>query len=190
MIKIDTIKHERLCQGDIITNVELIEYAEEKDGEIEISKILFPSVIVLTQDCDLLQDYSNREKLKEKPRSNQDKCLFSILVAPLYNIEHIYEGVHLSELDLQMQIISKREKKSDNKFLRNNQNPRYHYLEFASDFQLQNSVIDFKHYFTSNLRYLNKLKQSNFAGKVSELYREGISHRFASFLARIGLPDE
>ena len=43
MIKVDdSLIDERVCQGDIISNVEFIEYAVEKNGQIEISKIKFP----------------------------------------------------------------------------------------------------------------------------------------------------
>lgn len=46
-------KRARIFQGDIYKDVEFIEYAIEKSGVIEISKIVFPFVVVLTQDCDL-----------------------------------------------------------------------------------------------------------------------------------------
>lgn len=187
MVKIDLIKESRVCQGDILKNVELIEYAIEKDGILEISKIIFPLVLVLTQDCDLQQDFKNRNITNPQ---NHDKHLISIIVAPIYNIEHIYNGEHLSELGLKMQLINRKADKTENKFLKNNQNPRYHYLEFDSTIPIVESVIDFKHYFTVNINYLDLHKENNFVGKVSELYREQISHRFAGFLSRIGLPDD
>ena len=187
MVRIDLNKDTRVCHGDILKNVELIEYAIEKDGNLEISKILFPLVLVLTQDCDLQQDFTNRNKTNPQ---NHDKHLISVIVAPIYNVEHIYNGEHLSELGLKMQEISRKSDKSDNKFLKNNQNPRYHFLAFDSSIPIVESVIDFKHYFTVNIKYLDTHKENNFVGKVSELYREQISHRFASFLSRIGLPDD
>jgi len=186
MIKTDKHSDPRVCQGDIIRNVEFIEYANEVGGQLEISKIIFPLVIVLTQDCDLEQDYNNRNS----PSTNQDKHLISVIVAPLYNIEHVYNGEHLSLLGLTMQSISKKHDKTDNKMLRQNQNPRYHHLEFESDLGIVNSIIDFKHYFTVNLKYLTATKGSEFVCKVSELYRENISHRFSFFLSRIGLPNQ
>jgi len=186
MIEVIEQKDQRIRQGDIFSNIEFIEYAEEVGGNISISKINFPLVIVLTQDCDLAQDFSNRNK---ENAINQDKFLFSVIVAPLYNIEHIYSGEHLSELGLKMQQINKNQSKTDNKFLRNNQNPRYHYLEFPENIQIVNSVVDFKHYFTTNINYLKSKIEANFICKVSELYREDISQRFSSFLSRIGLPD-
>jgi len=186
MIQIDRNTTDRLYQGDIIANVDYIEYAIEKNGEYEISKIIYPLVIVLSQDCDLLQDFRNKND--EEP-SNQDKILFSALVAPLYNIEHVYTGEHLSKLDFKMQTIDKRKSKTENKFLKQNKNPRYHYLRFDESINVVDSIIDFKHFFTVNISYLERIKETSYIGKVSELYREDISQRFASFLSRIGLPD-
>jgi len=187
MIKVDNqIDPNRVCQGDIISNVEFVEYAIEKQGQIEISKILFPYVYVLTQDCDLEQEFTNRNK--QNPE-NQDKHLISVIVAPLYNVEQVYDGVHLEDIGLKMQTISKKQDKSDNKLLRQNNNPRYHYLKFPEDTPITDSVIDFKHYFTVNSSLLYECKKTQFVCKVSELYRENISHRFSFFLSRIGLPN-
>jgi hypothetical protein len=186
MIKIKKQRRSRICQGDIFRDIEFIEYVTEKSGIIEVSKIVFPLVVVLTQDCDLEQDYKLRWSRVDKKKT-QDKWLLSVLVAPLYNEEHVYQGKHLSELDLTMEPISR--SKSPGKYLRTNQLPRYHYLEFSDDIPLVSSIIDFKHYFSVNVKYLKKIKTSNFICSVSNLYREDMSHRFASFLARIGLPD-
>lgn len=181
MIKVDkTHIKERVCQGDIISEVEFIEYAIEKDGQVEISKIIFPYVYVLTQDCDLEQEFNNRQQI------TNDKHLISVIVAPLYNIEHVYDGSHLSDIKLQMQIIKKNS--TDSRILIQNNNPRYHHLEFSDEIPIVNSVIDFKHYFTINNKLLFDLKKNNFICKVSELFRENISHRFSFFLSRIGLP--
>lgn len=186
MIKVDSSQVKRVCQGDIFKDIKYIEYAIEREGNFEISKIVFPLVIVLTQDCDLDQDFNSRNETTQS--TNQDKYLLSVIVAPLYNIEHIYNGEHLSELELKMQKINKESTRG--KLLLQNQLPRYHYLEFKKDIPIPivSSVIDFKHYFTVNLPYLLMIKETNFICKVSTLYREDISHRFASFLSRIGLP--
>ncbi|HBZ65751.1 MAG TPA: hypothetical protein DEO70_02865 [Bacteroidales bacterium] len=186
MIKVDKNKVEtRVCQGDIIANVEFVEYAIEKSGQIEISKIIFPYVYVLSQDCDLEQEYSSRTNANSQ---NQDKHLISVIVAPLYNLEQVYDGIHLEDIGLKMQTISRNTDKTENKILRQNNNPRYHYLEFSNEVSIPNSVIDFKHYFTVNNNLLLDKKKKCFVCKVSELYRENISHRFSFFLSRIGLP--
>jgi hypothetical protein len=185
MIKVHRNKDVRVCQGDIFRDIELIESIHERRGELEVSKILFPLVIVLTQDCDLAQDH--RVRSPRLTTSNHDKQLFSVLVAPLYNVEHVYAGQHLSELGLTMVAINKNKTPGAN--LRNNETPRYHYLEFSDDTPIANSVIDFKHYFSVNVAYLRKLKRTHFVRRVAALYREDISLRFAGFLSRIGLPD-
>jgi hypothetical protein len=44
---------DRVCQGDILRNVEYFESFLEQGGILEVGKVLFPLAIVLTQDCDL-----------------------------------------------------------------------------------------------------------------------------------------
>lgn len=176
----------RVCQGDIFRNIECIENVTQKGGILDVSKINFPLVLVLTQDCDLEQDY--RVRWSRTKTDNDDKALVSVLVAPLYNAEHVYLGKHLSELDeMQMETINRG--KSPGKNLRGNQNPRYHYLEFPDGIRIVPSVIDFKHYFSVHVEYLKRIKRSHFLCQLAALDRENVSQRFASFLSRIGLPD-
>ena len=184
MKNVRVCKKARISQGDIYKDVDFIEYAIEKNDVIEISKIVFPLIIVLTQDCDLNQDYTVR--WARNGASNHDKKLISIIVAPLYNAEHVYLGEHLSELKMEMVKINRG--KTPGKTLRQNQTPRYHYLEFPLDIPVVPSVIDFKHYFTVNVEYLKKHKQKNFICQIGPLYREDVSQRFSSYLSRIGLP--
>lgn len=184
MIQVTTDHNQRISQGDIYRNIEYVEYVVEKDGIVEISKIEYPLVIVLTQDCDLEQDFKQRLTSNKIP--NHDKWLVSVLVAPLYNVEHFYLGEHLTELGYEMQKINK--SKTPGMYLRDNQIPRFHYLEFPDTAHIVPSVIDFKHYFSVDVHYLHGAINSLYVCSVKELYREDISHRFASFLARIGLP--
>lgn len=186
MISIGKPRKSRIFQGDIFKDVEYIEYVKEKSGILEVSKIAFPLVIVLSQDCDLKQDADSRHTKEDA--SSQDKWLLSVLVAPLYNAEHVYQGEHLSELHLTMQQINKN--RTPGKTLRNNETPRYHYLEFPPSTPIVPSVIDFKHYFAVNVKYLASIRCKNFLCSVSPLFREDISQRFANYLARIGLPDK
>jgi len=190
MIEVQKTLSERVSQGDIYKNIEFIESITEEKGIIEINKIIFPYVIVLTQDCDLAQDFTFRLDNSK----TQDKLILSVLVAPVYNAEHFFRGEHLSKLGCTMQEINiyKKDKKltTDAKNLFQNKTPRYHYLDFKKDLNMVASVIDFKHYFSLNLKCLYKIRKTNFVFKVSELYREDISQRFASFLSRIGLPDQ
>jgi len=115
----------------------------------------------------------------------------SILVSPLYNAEHVYMGEHLSEIDdLKMAEVPRpkpgKAANSSGNVILNNNNPRYHYVEFES--QIVPSIIDFKHYFTVATSELLRLKATNFMFSLEDLYRERISQRFTNFLSRIGLP--
>lgn len=184
-IRAKRTRERRICQGDILGDVEHIDSVKRAGDFIEISKTIFPRVVVLSQDCDLEQYF--RSLLPEGSNANHDKHLVSVLVAPLYNAEHVFIGEHLSDLGLKMQIINKA--KTPGKSLMNNETPRYHYLEFPKDVQLPPLVIDFKHYFSVNVEYLKKIKPKKFICQVGELFREDISQRFAAFLCRIGLPD-
>ena len=94
------------------------------------------------------------------------------------------------DLGLKMRALkTSRKETTEQRILRQNKNPRYHRLGFDANSTIVDSVVDFKHYFSVNVQYLKRLKSDNFAGKLSTLYREDVSQRFASFLARIGLPD-
>jgi hypothetical protein len=131
----------------------------------------------------LEQDFNFRKN----ERATQDKWLISVLLAPMYNAEHVYNGEHLSELNIRMEPVPK--KKSPGDFLRNNERPRFHYLDFPASVPLVPCIIDFKHYFSANVEYLRRLRRANFVCRVSELFREDVALRFANYLARIGLPE-
>jgi len=185
-VSVRTTRLSRTSQGDVFREIECIEYVAEKQGVIEVSKIIFPLVVVLTQDCDLEQDARYRGR-RTPPPSNQDKKLFSVLVAPLYNAEQVFRGEHLNELGLTMAPISKN--RTPGEWLMKNERPRYHYLDFPANIPIVASIADFKHYFSVSITYLDKMRSQNFVCRLSELFREDLSQRFAAYLARIGLPD-
>ena len=174
----------RVSQGDVYKDVEFIQDVSLKRGNIEKYKIVFPYVVVLTQDCDLIRDSEIR--YHRIITQTQDKLIISVLVAPLYNVEHVYMGQHLENLKIKMQLINKN--RTSGKNLRDNKNPRYHYLEFPSEIPITPSVIDFKHYFSVNVEYLKSIKKESFICRISDLFKEDISFRFANFLSRVGLP--
>ena len=146
---------------------------------LEVSKIVCPFVVVLTQDCDLEQD--SRYRNGNKPPSTHDKKLFSILVAPLYNAEHVFQGTHLSDLQLTMSPITK--KRTPGEMLMQNERPRYHYLDFQANIPMVPMIVDFKHYFSVSIAYIQKVRPKSFVCRLSELYREDLSQRFAAYLA-------
>ncbi len=193
-------RDEMIHQGDILSNVEYIEYADVIDGNIEISKIKFPKVIVLTQECDSIQDYNNRkdcyEKISNGIEIKTNQFLLSTIVAPLYSLDDIVSGHHLSNINiikdgiltdspLKYEYINSDKKK----LLKQNKDERYHYLKIEINGKYVEYVIDFKHYFTINTDRIIKHKQTNFFVSVQPIFRESINQRFSNFLSRIGLPE-
>ena len=177
-----------LNQCDIYRDIEFIEYVKEDGDSIEVSKIVFPLAIVLTQACDLQQDYNARKKIEVENRGNQDKFLISVIVAPIYNFEEFRMGTHLNQLGLTMEPKGRRERSLCSNIIKN-ENKRYHYLNFADDVEIVESVIDFKHYFTVTVNYLNSIREEKYVCSIESLYRELILQRFSNFLSRIGLPE-
>lgn len=184
MLRVKTKKQSRVCQGDVFRNIACVEDCTINGDSVRVSRITYPLVLVLTQDCDLEQDY--RVRWSRKKPANQDKALVSVLVAPMYNVDHVYQGEQLSDLGLEMERINKNKSPGNN--LRSNQNPRFHYLEFPPAIPIVPSVIDFKHYFSVHVNYLKKLKRNQFVCQLADLFREDVCQRFASYLSRIGLP--
>lgn len=75
------LKHDKVEQGNIISNIEFIQKADICKEFIEIQKIIFPKIYVLTQACDLSENYNNKERiLKDSNDKNYDKYLISVLV--------------------------------------------------------------------------------------------------------------
>lgn len=173
----------RISQCDIFHDIEVVEYVEDKPEGVEIHYLNLPLVIVLNQDCDLNSD--DRDRRKEN--SNKDCRLLHIVVAPLFNFDNFKDGVHWGEIfDVGD---SYKPNKTPGKKLMNNEDPRFHYLEFEDGFKsLPNLVIDFKHFFTVSTDYLYKNLEKRVC-TLGDLYREKVSQRFAYYISRIGLPE-
>jgi len=201
-IGVCNINEDRICQGDILKNVKYTESFNEIGDYYEVSMINFPLVVIISQDCDLNEDYQFRYEIPEKHKDH-DKIMFSLLVAPLYTAVQVLNGDHLSLLDppntppgtenkMKMQDLRKENKPSEPKsvyaHMKNNEIPRYHFLRFPHSIQISDSFIDFKHYFSVNINYLEELKRDNFVCRIDMPYRELISQRFSNYLSRIGLP--
>jgi len=184
IVQVRKNKDRKLRHGDVLRDVEYLENADIIHGKIELSKIVFPLIVVLTQDCDLTQDYKfrwSRDKVND-----QDKFLISVLVAPLYNYDHFILGEHLEYLNQKMGIPNGR---TVIQKIKNNKNPRFHFLEFPDSTNIVPSIIDFKHYFSVPVKYLKAHKKENFECQIAPIYREDLQQRFSSFLARIALPE-
>lgn len=176
----------RLCQGDILSDVSFPEQLIARGGEISVTQRILPYAIVLSQDCDLEQDFSNRKA----EAGNHDKYLPSIIVSPAYPAEMLRLGKHLENVKQAMQNIDSKRFKQ----LKQNNLYRYHYLHSSVACELPELgvpelIIDFKHYFTIPRDVAYKDSLSLRVASLNELFRENLSQRFYYFMNRIGLPD-
>jgi hypothetical protein len=172
---------ERVHQGDILREIEVVLWVFKKEKEIDVKKRGLEYAIILTQECDLEQDVNNRINCKD----HSDKFIDSILLIPAYPADKVREGNHIK--GSKMQTFHSDPWRS----LKDNHDYRYHYLKEFPDFQLPSLVADFKHYFTipRDILYEAYMNKKHYVASLAELFRENLSIRFAQYLARIGLPD-
>jgi len=173
----------RLCQGDILEDFRYPERVIIVGKKIRVKQRYLPYLVILTQDCDLEQDYKSRTV----PRKTQDAYLQTILVCPAYQGEKLRNGDHLEDLDLKMEYQNST-KWND---IKDDKNPRYQYLpEFINEeVQVPELTIDFKHYYCIPRDLIYENLQKHYLASINELFRESLSLRFAQFISRIGLPE-
>jgi hypothetical protein len=182
-------KHElpRLCQGDILRDLELVEWGSVVDGtepqQITLTRRALPYAVVLSQECDLFQDLQNR---RNATKPTQDKYLHSVLLGPAYPAQSVRQGTHLSALSVKCESMNSRRWP----VVAQNNDARYHYLPAVDTLQIPELVLDFKHFITAPRGILLELREKAYLGSLNQLFRDSLSQRFASFLARIALPDE
>lgn len=169
---------ERISQGDIFSNIEIIEKIEVKGNKLIVNKISFPYVVCLNQECDLENDF--------KETQNRDRKLLHLAIAPAFNFEQYLSGTHWGCIYEQNQ--GGKRKDTAIKAIMDNQNPRYHYLKFPEKDKPE-LIVDFKHFFTINRDSLyEQLNKRLFS--LDYLFRENLSQRFCNYVSRIGLPVE
>ena len=185
----------QITQGDILKGFPIYSYnpLEETMDFLELTYC-----VVVTQDCDLTQDFNafktKKELIKnglnendEKIKSQTNKIIPSIMVIEGFPAEQLRTGNHLSKLGVYTPTISK-ETKTPWKNIMQNETPRYHYLKEDTDTGQSAIVFDFKRYFTVSRDYIYSEFKDYYSISLNELYRENLSQRFANYLSRIGLP--
>jgi len=170
----------RICQGDIFANVEIIENISIKGSKIILDKLFFPYIICLNQECDLENDFNIN------PTELKDSRILHLAIAPAFNFEQFLIGEHWGKI-FQTNSSSKRSD-TKTKLIMDNEIPRYHYMKFP-DKDMPELIVDFKHFFTINrdLLYSNIEKR---ICSLDDLFKEKLSQRFSFFISRIGLPEE
>ena len=163
-------------QGDIYKNIKLFRNIKVGDNDIEVDEVEFEYVIVLSQTCDLERIYDTNPN-----------AVLSVLVAPLFLLEEFKSGTYLDFVNIESNPIKKEHAL---KSYRNGEKPRFHMLEFDDKTKMENDlldsfIIDFRYFFTADMSQFNK---NNYVATVAHFHRESISHNFASYLSRIGIP--
>lgn len=168
----------RICQGDIFTEIDIIESFDVQGSQIKIQKIFFPYVICLNQECDLENDH--------KCTSDKDNRLLHIAIAPAFNFEDFLSGNHWAGIFK----VNPNSKRTDTKvkLIMDNEIPRFHYLKFP-DNNMPELIIDFKHFFTINREVIYSKLDKRLCS-LEDLFKENLSQRFSNFISRIGLPEE
>lgn len=173
---------DRVCMGDILSNVEHT-IVKISDDKIDQLVIVHKRVIVLTQDCDLEQDFNTRA-LPNLERKNDGAVIQSILFCPIYTAEKFKTGEHLSDLNLR----GVNWEKDLWKPIRNNIHKRFYFINEDKQFEMPSLIIDFKDYFTLPRDVAYDLFDKSYVTSVKDLFREDIAGRFAHYFSRIGLP--
>lgn len=168
-----------LCQGEILSGV--IRYPLDLttigDPEPTAKKVDHPFALVLTQACDLTQDFIARQ-------NNQPHQLPDVLFCQLPTASE------LKTPELNSKIWDR---------VKKNKDERYHFLEMIqpdsdrAGLGLPELGVDFKRYFTiptvEVYRWLD-LGITRRRSVICTPYLEHLSSRFAYFLSRVGLPHD
>jgi hypothetical protein len=183
----------RLKQGEIISNLnELrLQIPEAKNistilakKDVKFDSLEHPYVMVVSQDCDLEQDYGARFSTVA-----EDKLLRHILVCALF-VQDELKG-RTNKLTGRKIINSELWKR-----IRQNQDERYHYLIEAPIEGTGNTIpeliADFKTTFSLPTEFVYWMISTGDAtrkGVLCSPYLEDLMHRLYTFLGRVATPE-
>jgi len=177
---------ERLFQGEILSNV--VERSVKctstagSAAEFGLVEITHPHAVLLTQDCDLLQDSNARQNPDLDSAKRKNSLVPNLVLVVASEFEKTKGRFNGSE-------ISKR--------VRQNKEERFQFLS-AVPISLDGLklgvpalVLDFKRFFTyPTEEFLQAVKRGEIQRRSRLLtpYAEHLSSRFGYFILRIGLP--
>jgi hypothetical protein len=171
-----------LRQGEIVTDLAQARLSLDSVGRDEpvVEIVLHPFAMLMTQDCDLEQDFVARRKGEVN-----DKRLPGLLFCEVATAEELFGR------------LGGRRKEWDRLNIDKNKNERYHFLQRvdascdAAQIGLEELGIDFKRYFTvpaDEVYRRIELGQAKRRCILVSPYLEHLSSRFAYFLSRVALP--
>ncbi|MDE2857267.1 MAG: hypothetical protein OXN94_05405 [Chloroflexota bacterium] len=183
---------EALRQGEILTNVVEVQIELESisgvnaDNVYRANPIKHPFAIIVSQDCDLEQDFNYRFGDK----GNQRNLLPSILFCQAESVKDFEKSRGYRSL------FNSRTFKNN---FSNNDAFRYHFIqEISAELDARNSGlpelgIDFKRYFsmpTAEIYHRIELTHTYRRSVLRSPYRDHLSQRFYNFSSRVALPEE
>ena len=181
-----------LRQGEILRNVVELRIDSESirsvddDSQYDIDPVKHPFAIVVSQDCDLEQDFNYRFFAKGNPRNE----LPSVLLCQAENVDEFTESDEYRTLFTSSTF--------KGNFV-NNDVFRYHFIQgiaatlSADNDSLPELGIDFKKYFsipTVEVYRRIELAHTIRTTLLQTPYREHFCNRFFNFNNRIALPEE
>ncbi len=171
----------KLRQGEILSNItQIILSPADDEGNFPAEEMVHPYCIVVSQDCDLEQDFNNRFE-----HVNQSKQIPTVLLCYVSTAEELRDAENSLKGRRDWEIVA------------GNNNKRYHFFNACTQhFDAVNQglpelAVDFKRFFTIETHYLYSEITSNPNLRRTVLkspYLEHFSQRFASYMSRIGLP--
>ncbi len=168
-----------LAQGEIVTNIihAHIDLAHFGSSPQFMTLATHPFAIILSQGCDLEQDYNARQG-----RVSADKAIPTVLFCELETAEELRRNV------VQSAIWNR---------IKQNLDERYHFFQMVEqDFDLQGEGLpelgsDFKRIFaipTDEVYHRIKSGEAQRRCHLGSPYLEHFCSRFANFLSRVALP--
>ena len=177
---------EPLRQTEILTDViqRRSSYRSLGAETPEMENVLHPYAVIVTQDCDLTQDFKARFGNAEQLNST-DKLIPNVLLAEAVSVAELIANLPIKGKDIRKRVCQ-------------NKAERYHVFQKveAADDTLRSGLpplgIDFKRYFTVPTDEL--YSQVNSSAKrrchLNSPYLEHFGKRFADFLSRVALPKD
>lgn len=185
-----------LRQGEILENVlqfkpDLKKWKpkepdiESKEADIEVVSIIHSFSIVVTQDCDLEQDYNDRICIQKATH----RWIDSVLLCKISLAKDVKYGEVYNSLAGNSALWNP---------IKKQQNERFHFFEKIPAEQdilasgLEELVADFKQVFSIDTEFLYKQIELKICRKRSVLvspYLEHFSRRYTNFQSRVALPE-
>lgn len=178
-------------QAELLTSISEFQAIPEMEGDsvdVATRRVEHPLTIVLSQDCDLEQDFKVRHPAEGAPPNRE------AAEASPAALTHILLCDAHEESELKKRLPDGLGSK-DFRRIAGNQNERYHRIESAeirdTGTDIEPLFLDFRRHFSIPCPAVYEQFASGSAGRTARLpayYLHDLNHRFYSYLARVAIP--